>query len=96
MQYARWATKEEIKERLYPISKGEEVTTAGVPLMYDNDTMYIDKGRSRVGSCRKDPCSCKRASALFKGRLSFYIQGSDAVADQKSVISHKAQNTGGK
>ena len=45
MQYARWATKEEIKERLYPISKGEEVTTTGVPLMYDNNTMYIDDGR---------------------------------------------------
>ena len=48
MQYARWATKEEIKERLYPVSKGEEVTTTGIPLMYDNDTMYIDKGRSHT------------------------------------------------
>ena len=48
MQYARWATKEEFKERLYPINQKEEVTTTGVPLMYEDDTMYIDKGRSHT------------------------------------------------
>lgn len=48
MQYARWATKEELKEKLIPIKKGEKISQVGVPLMYENDTMYIDGDRNHT------------------------------------------------
>lgn len=48
MQYARLATKEELKEKLIPIKKGEKISQVGVPLMYENDTMYIDNNRNHT------------------------------------------------
>ncbi|MCI6107484.1 MAG: type IV secretory system conjugative DNA transfer family protein [Candidatus Faecimonas sp.] len=48
MQYARWATKEEIKERLLPINLKEGVKEVGIPLMYEGDTMYVDKYRAHT------------------------------------------------
>ena len=48
MQYARWATKEEMKERLCPVNLKETIETSGVPLLYEEDTMYIDKFRSHT------------------------------------------------
>ena len=48
MQYARWATKEEIKERLLPINLKEGVKEVGIPLMYEDDTMYVDKYRAHT------------------------------------------------
>ena len=46
MQYARWATKEEIKDRLTPIDIKENVYESGIPLMYNGDIIYIDKYKS--------------------------------------------------
>ena len=48
MQYARWATKEELKEKLMKIKKGEQISQVGIPLMYEENTMYIDKNRNHT------------------------------------------------
>lgn len=48
MQYARWATKEEIKERLLPINLKKGVKEVGIPLMYEDDTIYVDKYKAHT------------------------------------------------
>lgn len=48
MQYARWTTKEELKENLIPIKKGERPNQVGIPLMYEENTVYIDKNRNHT------------------------------------------------
>lgn len=48
MQYARWATKEELEERLVPINIKEGGEIAGTPLMYDKDNVYVDKYRNHT------------------------------------------------
>lgn len=42
MYYARWATDEETKRRLIPVGKGKEIEKSGIPLMFDDDNLYID------------------------------------------------------
>lgn len=79
MQYARWATKEEFKERLYPINQKEEVTTTGVPLMYEDDTMYIDKGRNHTlligatGSGKTQTTILPIINLSIKAKESFFV-----------------------
>lgn len=48
MQYARWTTKEELKERLLPINLKEGVKEVGIPLMYEDDIIYIDKYKAHT------------------------------------------------
>ena len=42
MSYARWATKEEVAERLEGVNLETGVSKAGIPLAYDNKYLYID------------------------------------------------------
>lgn len=42
MSYARWATREELLERLQKINPKEKVEKSGIPLAYDNEELYID------------------------------------------------------
>ena len=79
MQYARWATKEEIKERLYPVNQKEEVTTTGIPLMYDKDTMYIDTTRNHTlligatGSGKTQTTILPIINLSIKAKESFFV-----------------------
>lgn len=41
MSYSRWATNEEMKERLKEINIKESVPTSGIPLINENDKYYI-------------------------------------------------------
>lgn len=89
MQYARWATKEEFKERLYPINQKEEVTTTGVPLMYEDDTMYIDKRRNHTlligatGSGKTQTTILPMINLSIKAKESFF------AIDPKGVLYKK-------
>ena len=42
MSYARWATKEEIKEKSTKITKESEVKKSGITVMYDDDGIYVN------------------------------------------------------
>lgn len=46
MSYSRWATNEELKERLEAIKIGEKIEKAGIPIAYDQDHLYIDSHES--------------------------------------------------
>ena len=41
MAYSRWATVEEFKSRLTPISYDTEVKKSGIPMMYDDNNLYV-------------------------------------------------------
>ena len=42
MSHARWATKEEVVERLEKIDIKKGIDKAGIPIAYDGDNLYID------------------------------------------------------
>ena len=46
MSYARWATKKEIIERTEKINLNTSIKEASLPIMYDNEFLYIDKNHS--------------------------------------------------
>ena len=41
MTYARWATVEEFKEKLAQINYNSEIKKSGIPMMYDDNNLYI-------------------------------------------------------
>lgn len=43
MNYARWATKEEVAKRLKPVNLETGVTKVGTPIAYDDNYLYIDE-----------------------------------------------------
>ena len=43
MNYARWATKEEVAKRLKPVNLQTGVTKVGTPIAYDDNYLYIDE-----------------------------------------------------
>lgn len=43
MSYARWATREEVAEKLVPVNNGTEFDRGGIPLMFDSKYLYIDQ-----------------------------------------------------
>ena len=42
MSYARWASKDEIKENSTRITKESEVKNSGITVMYDDDGIYVN------------------------------------------------------
>ena len=50
MQYARWATKEELKEKLMKIKKGEQISQVGIPLMYEETQCILIRIEIIIGS----------------------------------------------
>lgn len=43
MNYARWATKEEVVERLMPVNLTTSIDKVGTPITYDDKFLYIDQ-----------------------------------------------------
>ena len=41
MAYSRWATVEELKSKLTPVSYDSEIKKSGIPMMYDENNLYI-------------------------------------------------------
>ena len=41
MSQSRWATSEELKSKLSPISSGLKIEKSGIPMMYDEKSLYI-------------------------------------------------------
>ncbi len=44
MSYARWATKEELLEKTVKVNKESKTLVSGVPLLYDEDNLYLHTG----------------------------------------------------
>ena len=42
MSYARWATKNEVVEKLQGVNLETGVTKSGIPLAYDDNYLYIN------------------------------------------------------
>ena len=42
MKYANWASKEDMKNRLIPVNLTTGVKKSGIPIMYDDEYLYID------------------------------------------------------
>ena len=41
MAYSRWATVDELKSKLTPVSYDSEIKKSGIPMMYDDNNLYI-------------------------------------------------------
>ncbi len=98
MQYARWAEEKEIKERLYSIKPNEEIKRTGVPLMYENDTLYMDNGRTptlligSTGSGKTQSTILPMLNLSIKAKESFLVV--DPKGEMYERIGKKVQEEG--
>ena len=79
MAYSRWATVEELKSRLVPISYDSDIKKSGVPMMYDNNNLYIDDDQAHtlvigsVGSGKTQSLILPQLRLAIKAQESFVI-----------------------
>lgn len=86
MQYARWAEEKEVKERLYSIKLNEEIKKTGVPLMYENDTLYMDNRRTPTLLIGSTGSGKTQSTILPMLNLSIKAKESFLVVDPKGEI----------
>ncbi len=86
MAYSRWATVEELKSKLTQISYDSEIKKSGIPMMYDDNHLYIKDDEAHtivIGSTG----SGKTQSIMFPQlRLAIKAQESFIVHDVKGDI----------
>lgn len=86
MQYARWATKNELMDRLVPVDVKGEVEVSGTPIMYDNDTLYVDKYKAHTLLIGASGCGKTQTTILPMIRLAIKAQESFFVNDPKGEL----------
>lgn len=86
MAYSRWATVEELKSKLTQISYDSEIKKSGIPMMYDDNHLYIkdDEAHSIViGSTNSGKT---QSTMLPQLKLAIKAQESFIVHDVKGEI----------
>lgn len=93
MYYARWAEKKEIKDALKKIEVNKEVSTAGVPIEYDdNKTVYIPNRDGHTLVIGAPGSGKTQATILPEIKLSLLAGESIIVNDIKGEIYNKTAN----
>ena len=86
MAYSRWATVEELKSKLTPISYDSEIKKSGIPMMYDDNNLYIKDDESHtlvIGTAESDKI---QSTMLPQLRLAIKARESFIVHDVKGEI----------
>ncbi len=86
MAYSRWATAEELKSKLNPISSDSEVKKSGVPMMYDDNYLYIKDDEAHTMVIGSTGSGKTQAAMLPQLRLAIKAQESFIVHDVKGEI----------
>lgn len=99
--YSRWATVEELKERLVKINAESEIKQSGIPMMYDEDSAYIQEGPihtlviGSTGSGKTQSVLLPEARLAIKANESFLIHDvKGEIYDQlKEQLEKRDYNT---
>ena len=83
MAYSRWATVEELKSKLTPISYDSEIKKSGIPMMYDDKNLYIKDDESHTLIIGSTGSGKTQLTTLPQLRLAIKAQESFIVHDGK-------------
>lgn len=92
MQYARWAAKEEIQEKLTPVNLQTGVEKVGTPITYDNNFLYIDQKECHNLVIGSTGSGKTQVSILPTIRLAMKANQPFVVSDPKGEIYKKLSN----
>ena len=97
MTYSRWATEEEVKEKLVPVNYDSEIKKSGIGLMYDDKTLYIkdDEAHSLIigstGSGKTQTCLLPQLRLAIKANESFILHDVKGEVYDKLIGELKKQ-----
>ena len=86
MAYSRWATVEELKSKLTPISYDSEIKKSGIPMMYDDKNLYIKDDESHTLVIGSTGSGKTQTTMLPQLRLAIKAQESFVIHDVKGEI----------
>lgn len=86
MSYSRWATKEELAEKLEAVDLKKGVSKAGIPLGYDDNHLYIDTRESHSMIIGSTGSGKTQAAILPMIKLSMMAGESVIVNDPKGEL----------
>ena len=86
MAYSRWASIEEIKSRLTPISYDSEIKKSGIPMMYDDNNLYIKDDDAHTLVIGSSGSGKTQSVTLPQLRLAIKAQESLIVHDTKGEL----------
>ncbi len=96
MAYSRWATVEELKSKLTPISYDSEIKKSGIPMMYDDNNLYIkdDEAHTLVigstGSGKTQSITLPQLRLAIKAQESFIVH--DVKGEIYNILSGELKN----
>ncbi len=86
MAYSRWATVEELKSKLTQISYDSEIKKSGIPMMYDENNLYIKDDEAHTMVIGSTGSGKTQLILLPQLRLAIKAQESFIVHDVKGEI----------
>lgn len=86
MAYSRWATVEELKSKLTPISYDSEIKKSGIPMMYDDNNLYIKDDEPHTLVIGTTGSGKIQSTMLPQLRLAIKAQESFIVHDVKGEV----------
>ena len=86
MAYSRWATVEELKSKLTPISYDSEIKKSGIPMMCDDSNLYIKDDELHTLVISSTGSGKTQSIILPQLRLAIKAQESFIVHDVKGEI----------
>lgn len=89
MSYARWATKDEVVEKLDAIDLEKEVLKAGIPIAYDDKYLYIDTKEAHNMIIGSTGSGKTQTTILPMLKLSMLAGDSVVVNDPKGELYEK-------
>ena len=86
MAYSRWATVEELKSKLTQVSYDSEIKKSGIPMMYDDNSLYIKDDEAHTMVIGSTGSGKTQSTMLPQLRLAVKAQESFVVHDVKGEI----------
>lgn len=86
MTYSRWATIEEFKEKLVAVNKESKIEKSGVPMMYDDNNLYIKDDEAHTMVIGSTGSGKTQSTLLPQLRLAIKAEESFIVHDVKGEI----------
>ena len=86
MAYSRWATEEELKSKLTQISYNSEIKKSGVPMMYDDNNLYVKDDTSHTMVIGSSGSGKTQSTMLPQLRLAIKANESFVIHDVKGEI----------
>ena len=89
MSYARWATKNEVVEKLQGVNLETGVTKSGIPLAYDDNYLYINNREAHSLIIGSTGSGKTQSTILPMLKLSMMAKESIVLTDPKGELYDK-------